>query len=280
MNTAIVILAVLGTALAASIEQAEFPANRRMEIDPIRPIEESEHPNLQIINGHEVPAHSIPYQVYLIGKSSQQSWSCGGSLITRNYVLTAAHCVDGASSIQVTLGAHNLRVATSGRISVNAKSWKQHEEYNSRTIDNDVAVIRLPSPITLSSTINLSPLPNFSEVAYDLDGLSGRVSGWGLTGSGKGSDVLLAVNNTVISNTQCNSYYGVVKSREICLSGAGRKTACSGDSGGPMIIGNKQYGIVSYGARDCPSGYPGVYARVDRFLDWIENNSDWRPRQI
>lgn len=96
------------------------------------------------------------------------------------------------------------------------------------------------------------------------------------SGSGSGSNVLLAVNNTVISNVECNSHYGVVRREEICLSGAGGRTSCNGDSGGPMIVGNKQVGIVSYGSRGCPAGAPSVYVRVTKFLDWIQSNSDWR----
>ncbi|XP_072379817.1 chymotrypsin-like [Diabrotica undecimpunctata] len=281
MKTFAMLVTVLATASCNLIfsTKDELPPFRHPTVDPVgSPDDLPDDPNLQIIHGDEVKPHSIPYQIYLIGRSSFQSWSCGGSIISPKTVITAAHCVDGATSIEITLGAHNLKQVSPGQITVNAASWKQHEKYDRSTIDNDIAVVILPNEIPVSPTINYSKLPSKTDVNTDFVGDNARVSGWGVTTSGGGSvsDVLRQVNNTIISNFACNEVFGIVKNEEICLSGAEGKTACNGDSGGPLVIGDIQVGVVSYGVRWCISGYPSVYCRTTKFLDWIEDNSDWR----
>lgn len=94
------------------------------------------------------------------------------------------------------------------------------------------------------------------------------------------SEVLRFVRADIITNTQCNKdYQGFVKSSNICANGAGGKSSCNGDSGGPLTVNDngttKQVGIVSFGrVEGCERGFAHVYTRVTSFLDWIQQNSD------
>ncbi|MGU0781529.1 trypsin-like serine protease, partial [Pseudomonas aeruginosa] len=74
-------------------------------------------------------------------------------------MLTAAHCTDGARSIEVVMGAHNIRLEESSQVSVRTTDYFVHEEWNPSTLSNDVSVIRLPSPVTFNGYINKVALP-------------------------------------------------------------------------------------------------------------------------
>lgn len=105
-------------------------------------------------------------------------------------------------------------------------------------------------------------------------GENARASGWGLVaGDGSISPVLLEVNTTVISNFICSLIYSVVTESHLCTSGTGGTGTCRGDSGGPLVFNNTLIGVVSYGAKGCPPGYPSGYARVTSYLDWIEEKT-------
>ncbi|CAG9814029.1 unnamed protein product [Phaedon cochleariae] len=270
MKVVLVVLALFG-------DQSEIPEFKNIYVEPINQPEEDD-PMLTIVNGQEVIPHSIPYQVYLVGSDGRASWSCGGSLITKRYVLTAAHCLDGASSVRVTLGAHNLVRPAAGSFTLNGRTWVIHEEYDDTNIDNDIGVIQLERAVTLTRNIQLARLPSLLDVGINLEGRTARVSGWGLTNgvSQTTTNVLRQVNNTIISNRECNNVFGIVRDTEVCLSSAGGRSACTGDSGGPLVIGNVQHGIVSYGSAYCLSNTPSVFNRVSSYLNWLQIHSDWR----
>lgn len=105
------------------------------------------------------------------------------------------------------------------------------------------------------------------------------VTGWGLTENGTGSDVLMEATIQMQNRRTCSqSFLREIKQTQLCV-GDTASDSCKGDSGGPLSYPAEylnrqrfvQFGIVSYGARSCGSGYPGVYTKVSSFMPWITN---------
>ncbi|XP_018572237.1 chymotrypsin-like [Anoplophora glabripennis] len=251
---------------------------RRIFIEPDNLDSPKFDPGLRIVNGYEVSPHQIPYQVWIIFRMTPGAggWGCGGSLITRRFVLTAAHCILWAGLAEVYLGVHNISSDETNRIIVTTKKLTGHPDYNPTNITNDVGVIDLEQEIELNKFIDVVKLPGLGDLNELYEGENARVSGWGKTaGDGNSSDVLLAVNGTVLANTDCKAVFSIFQDSEICILGSGGEGICDGDSGGPLVAGDVQIGVVSYGTRDCVYGYPSFFARVTSFLDWIVENSDY-----
>lgn len=156
----------------------------------------------------------------------------------------------------------------------------QHENYDSMTIDNDVALIKLKTPMTLDQT-NAKPVPLPPQGSDVKVGDKIRVSGWGYLQEGSYSlpSELQRVDIDVVSREQCDQLYSKagadVSENMICGGDVanGGVDSCQGDSGGPVVdIATKQIvGIVSWGYGCARKGYPGVYTRVGNFVDWIES---------
>ncbi|KAJ8926764.1 hypothetical protein NQ314_020882 [Rhamnusium bicolor] len=272
MKSTVFFIVFLSAALAFP-KGSEEPQFKRLYVDPIEPVPENILP--RIINGQEVAPNSIPYQAYII-LSGTTTLLCSGSLISPRYVLTVAHCLIGASSATVYLGAHDISEDDEpNRLVITTSHLIAHEEYEGSSITNDIGLIEFIEPVELGEHINVVSLPSRNgEVDYYV-GLLGRVSGWGVfVEEGDTSPVLLAVNSTVISNRVCNNYFGIVQDHQVCISGAQGGATCNGDSGGPLVVGNEQIGLISYGVRGCLRGYPSVSTRTDSFLDWIELHTD------
>merc|ERR1711931_587107 len=106
----------------------------------------------RIVGGIEAEEHEWPWQVALF---IDDAWFCGGSLISENYVLTAAHCVDGASYYDIMAGAHNVRESSEpNRVEITSFNGWYHPQWDPNTLSNDIALIEPhpPSPSTTTSS--------------------------------------------------------------------------------------------------------------------------------
>jgi len=233
----------------------------------------------KIINGQTATPHQFAYQVGMYVTFSTYTDFCGGSLISRNYVLTAAHCADRAVSVSLIFGAQNVTDTTEkSQVRMTSKNFIIHEGWNPTLLVNDIALIKLDTPITLTSDIKTITLAKGSNAYSNQEGI---VAGWGLTKtSQKGvTPVLQYIRSPVMSNDDCKKvdkdYDAIIKNTLLCLSpGTAKLGTCQGDSGGPLAVNGVQVGIVSFGAADCESGKPSVFTRLTAYSDWIAKNSD------
>ncbi|KAH8305470.1 hypothetical protein KR018_007903, partial [Drosophila ironensis] len=221
----------------------------------------------RIVNGEDVTIEEHPYQVSI--QTTKGFHFCGGSLITSDTVLTAAHCMQSytASEMQVRLGSTSK---SDGGEVVTVKSFKYHEGYNSKLMVNDVAVIKLSTPVRLSAKIRTIELADETPAS----GTDAIVTGWGTTCFllCSSPDTLMGVTVGLLQKEECASdnysYGDSIQDTMVCAYSE-KKDACQGDSGGPLVANSKQVGVVSWGSGCAWTGYPGVYADVASMKSWI-----------
>uniref|UniRef100_A0A8C6GCS0 Peptidase S1 domain-containing protein n=1 Tax=Mus spicilegus TaxID=10103 RepID=A0A8C6GCS0_MUSSI len=136
---------------------------------------EAMNPIIKIVGGYTCRENSVPYQVSL----NSGYHFCGGSLINDQWVVSAAHCYN---RIQVRLGEHNINVLEGNEQFVNAAKIIRHPNYNSWTLNNDIMLIKLASPVTLNARVATVALPSSCAPA----GTQCLISGWGNTLSSGG----------------------------------------------------------------------------------------------
>ena len=146
----------------------------------------------------------------------------------------------------------------------------QHEDYNSFTISNDIALLKLQFPLAMDNYVQPIVLP-----AQEQDTTGDCVvSGWGTTAEGGSSpSYLMKVTVPVVSDAKCRDAYDIDDSNICAGYDEGGKDACQGDSGGPLYCSGYQAGIVSWGYGCGRPEYPGVYTEVSYFVDWINSNA-------
>ncbi|KAL1501554.1 hypothetical protein ABEB36_006855 [Hypothenemus hampei] len=273
MKFAIVALVCFVSVFAEEIEEFNYDWDNikplDLDVEPLVPI--VANPGLRIVGGSVAARGQFPYQAALI---INNSGFCGGSIISNQWVLTAAHCVDTATSVQIIVGAHNPRTTvnepTQVRLAANARTV--HTGWNSNTLANDIALLRAASiPVGQSgiSRINLA-----AASAGTFAGSTAVLSGWGRTSDASSAIAteLRTVQLPVLTNAVCQQTWSI-GAQHICTSGANGRGACNGDSGGPLVVNGVQVGVVSFGNRICAAGAPSAYARVSHFRSWISSNS-------
>jgi secreted trypsin-like serine protease len=232
----------------------------------------------RIVGGTEAVPHSFPWQVALF---IDDSYFCGGSIISNEWILTAGHCLDGAISVEVVAGAHNIRENEPTQVTMVSTDLTVHEAYNSVLLHQDVALVHLPSPLTFDANIAPICLPSYSDVDLPA-GTVVTASGWGKTSDGALggiSDVLNESTNEVITDDECAVTYGVIINGSIlCTDTSTGSGTCNGDSGGPLNyeVEGVTYtrGVTSFVSSDgCTAGLPDGFTRVVRYLDWIETQT-------
>lgn len=231
-----------------------------------------------IVGGQAARSGSWPWQVQILVYGSQY---CGATIIDNRWVLTAAHCVErypnSYSRYTLAFGSYRKSSKDTGEIRMNPDRIIMHPSYNSRTLDYDYALFRLPSSLSYNSRIQPACLASSTPAS----GTYCYTTGWGDT-QGTGNDsVLKQAMVPLVSSTTCNSNYGGgITSRMVCAGYSyGGHDACQGDSGGPLVCSQGSgssriwnlVGVTSWGYGCAQAGKPGVYARVSSVKSWIES---------
>eukprot|EP00092_Neocalanus_flemingeri_P077522 GFUD01096289.1.p1 GENE.GFUD01096289.1~~GFUD01096289.1.p1 ORF type:complete len:423 (+),score=81.40 GFUD01096289.1:167-1435(+) len=249
-----------------------------------------------IFGGEKAEDGEFPFMVSLVNRRGKSF--CGGVLISRKHVLTAAHCFDNrnwrSDRLEVRIGQADLSEREERGTRANIRNVKIHERYENRgkypskrvTPLNDIAIITLDRIVT-SPAVFIVCLPNGKQN-------SGQafITGWGKTTKKifdtSVTELRKAKVDTYTARTCQDKYTNFVKDEEIVqvnqnmlCAGNQNTDTCEGDSGGPLLYNERWteyrwtvYGVVSFGPKICANpDLPGVYTKVDKYLGWIKKNT-------
>lgn len=226
----------------------------------------------KIVGG--VPVTSLNEAPYMVSLSG----ACGGSIIAKKWVLTAAHCAGYFREVKA--GVLNLNQPG---VTFKIKRTIKHPEYNPSTMINDFALVELTEEINFAAT-KLAPVklatPDFEREGNQSPGMDSTVYGFGNIGQGQSNSKkdLNKVIVPIVSNEEANrseAYDGTVFESMIAAGYAsGGKDSCQGDSGGPLVVFDHQnepvqIGVVSWGEGCALANKYGIYSRVSNGNKWI-----------
>uniref|UniRef100_A0AAG5DNZ6 Peptidase S1 domain-containing protein n=1 Tax=Anopheles atroparvus TaxID=41427 RepID=A0AAG5DNZ6_ANOAO len=230
-------------------------------------------------NRNRVALDEFPFMGHLNYGGDSSDVDCGAALISKRFLLTAAHCVKSFKPVSVTLGAVDKN--DDGASQYLIKQIHVHERYKKK--QNDLAVIELQQDVMFDA--HQSPICLNNDL-QDIDpAVNLTVMGWGLDGSGSRTNYLFKATVNRVNLEQCRAMFNAVMlpfptgDKIMCAIGEKSKVndeytdTCQGDSGGPLIMSVREkfylVGVVAFGAT-CGGSTPGVYTRVSHYIDWIE----------
>lgn len=240
----------------------------------------------RIVGGKGATFGEWPWQVLV----RESTWlglftknKCGGVLITKNYVMTAAHCQPGfLASLVAVFGEFDISGDLEKKRSVtkNVKRIVVHREYDAASFENDLALLELESPIHYDTHIVPICMPSD---AADFTGRMATVTGWGRLKYGGGvPSILQEVQVPIIENNVCQEMFHTAGHNKkilpsfLCAGYAnGQKDSCEGDSGGPLVLQRPDgrwelAGTVSHGIKCAAPYLPGVYMRTTFYKPWLQ----------
>lgn len=237
-----------------------------------------------IVGGEEARRGEFPHQA-LLGYPSESDprkieFNCGGSLISKRYVLTAAHCGNRGNPTVVRLAELDLVIDDDEQVDFDVEQFIKHPKYSARRAYHDIALVKLEQDVYFTKMLR----PACLWTGSNLNTSSALATGFGKTDfTGNTSDILMKVQLDIFDSTDCSFYasnrklpQGIIDS-QICVGSLrGSQDTCQGDSGGPLEIVTDQkgctfhlIGVTSLGAA-CGLGSPSIYTRVSSYIDWIE----------
>ncbi|KAL6425433.1 hypothetical protein ACFW04_009546 [Cataglyphis niger] len=285
-------------------QPSSSPLNENIQVDladnPLLPSDCGRDLSQRIVGGERTELGEFPWMALLeYQKPNGRTTACGGVLINKRYILTAAHCIKGKDLpsnwrlTSVRLGEYDTDterdcvpdsedsvVCADDTITVGVEEQIAHEEYRPLSRDQryDIALLRLSRDVSFTNFIKPICLPSNTS-------LNGKlvVAGWGKTETRSASNVKLKLSLPLADKDQCDQTYSNAGVQlgygQICAGGQKGKDSCRGDSGGPLMSVERiadgtgrwaAVGVVSFGPSPCGmQGWPGVYTRVIDFVPWI-----------
>lgn len=209
--------------------------------------------------------------------------SCGGSLISNSWIVTAAHCLYNRDEpLRAVGGTDNLNFMYRAQTR-NAFQQIIHPNFDIATYDNDIALVKVDKPYNLESSFShvgtVCVNRDMVLLPYDI----ATICGFGSRAfHEKTRSHLYETEIAIIDKNTCNKAFGgMITDNMICAGGmiANKRDACSGDSGGPitMDLGDGRMsliGVVSFGNDCAVQNFPGIYTKISNYYDWINNNID------
>ncbi|XP_003502092.1 granzyme-like protein 2 [Cricetulus griseus] len=220
----------------------------------------------EIMWGTVAKPHSHPYMAFLkIYRIESGKYQCGGFLVEKDIVMTAAHC--RGSNTSVILGAHDIKKLNNTQIIPVIKSIS-HEDYNNVTHANDIMLLKLERKAQLNKAVKTIALPKSQDWVKPKQVCT--VAGWGdlanCTLPNKLQEVKLEVQESDVCQKLSQSYDNTT---QLCVGNPKEKKATGkGDSGGPFVCNGVAQGIVSH--QLCTKKPPRVFTRISSFIPWIK----------
>lgn len=239
--------------------------------------------NMKVVNGITVNYQKYPFFGVLWIDGSP---SCGSALIkkgTQSIVITAAHCVDTVTASQLQVGFYQPN-RTTENYTFNVTNIQIHPGWNPATDENDIALLTIagtPPPVVPVLAIPSKVLG----AQFIIPGTKTKVIGYGLTTDGGepanllqcGCTPIIAKNNPQVQYNPNEIKAGMILAGKAFQTPATNVDSCQGDSGGPLLYVHNGttylVGIVSWGNGCALEGYPGVYADVNYYREWIATNA-------
>ncbi|XP_067419765.1 coagulation factor X [Emydura macquarii macquarii] len=243
----------------------------------------SRNPDTRIVGGEDCKPGECPWQALLINEDKEGF--CGGTILDKFFILTAAHCMNQSKTIKVVVGEVDREKEENTEMMYSVEKVFVHVKFVSATYDYDIALIKLKEPITFSDYVIPACLPD-ADFANEIlmNQKSGRVSGFGrLYEHGRLSNKLKVLEVPYVDRNSCKLSSTFMITENMFCAGYDNitKDACQGDSGGPHVTKYKDTyfvtGIVSWGEGCARKGKYGVYTKVSKFQSWLKRTFKQNP---
>nr|XP_019961772.1 PREDICTED: vitamin K-dependent protein C-like [Paralichthys olivaceus] len=237
-----------------------------------------------IVGGEVGKKGESPWQVLLM--DFRGAFVCGGVLIDQSWILTAAHCLNSNPRFRARLGDYERLRDEGTEVTLKVIKTFKHPKYNSKTVDNDIALLRLETPAPFSSYIIPVCLPgqDLAERVLHLNGTITVVTGWGKENQNTThlSSALNVIKVPLVNHSFCSQQMANdISDNVLCAGILGQNgDACEGDSGGPMVTLYRDtwflVGLVSWGEGCGGKDKLGIYTKVSNYNEWINKvREEW-----
>lgn len=240
---------------------------------------------LRIVGGLEVKPGTWPWVVSLLGGSAKR-YFCSGGILNEEWVITAAHCLGKASPDGIIVRAANTRRQSHWRYrqTRGIKEIHIYPDYDSQTINHDIALLHLVSPLEFNDYVRPICLPAQGQIPPV--GTRCMAAGWGMikNEAPEYEMALRQVDLDIVSHEACKFAYdnadrpkiSEITENMMCAGGSIQHDSCNGDSGSALMCREQNTtdhwyitGIVSWGLGCAVPNVPGVYTNISKYIHWI-----------